>query len=77
MKKLLPIAAMALLATAFTSCKKDYTCECTTTEPGTTAITTKFTLNDQKKKDADAACNAKSTSYTVGSITTTITCKLD
>ncbi|HEY9178731.1 MAG TPA: hypothetical protein VIN07_13625 [Flavipsychrobacter sp.] len=55
MKKFAPIAAIALFAVAFTSCKKEWTCECSTTMNGTTTTvsgkTTKMT-----KKDAKAAC---------------------
>lgn len=52
MKKFAPIAAIALFAIAFTSCKKDYTCECTVL--GTT-VPTEF--KDVKKKDAQDDCD--------------------
>jgi hypothetical protein len=53
MKKIAPIAALALLAVAFTSCKKDYSCDCTIG-----GQTTKNPINDAKKKDAKDACDA-------------------
>ena len=59
MKKIAPIAALALLAVAFTSCKKDYKCTCTTTMNGQTVNTTTIDLGKQKKSDAEAACSAK------------------
>jgi Ni/Co efflux regulator RcnB len=56
MKKLvLSIAALALVATTMTSCKKDYTCECTTTALGIT-VSEEKTINDTKK-NAEAECD--------------------
>jgi hypothetical protein len=53
MKKLIiAVAAVAFLA----SCKKDYTCDCTTL-----GVTTKADLGKQKKADAEDACNASDT----------------
>jgi Ni/Co efflux regulator RcnB len=64
MKKLvLSIAALALVATTMTSCKKDYTCECTATVLGMTA-TTSTTINDTKK-NATETCD-KGDATTVG-----------
>jgi hypothetical protein len=66
MKKIAPIAALALFAVAFTSCKKDYTCEC---KMNGTVIST--TTIHAKKSDAKSACSATAT---VGS--TTMSCEL-
>lgn len=55
MKKIAPIAAIALFAVAFTSCKKEYTCECSI--DGTVVGST--TIKDTKKKAKDA-CNQTS-----------------
>jgi hypothetical protein len=56
MKKLvLSIAALALVATTMTSCKKDYTCECTTTALGVT-VSESITINDTKK-NATETCD--------------------
>jgi len=52
MKKLLLMAAVAGLFTV-TSCKKDYTCNCTV---GST--TTPTTIENVSKADAEAACDA-------------------
>ena len=68
MKKVFFLAAFAVLGLA--SCKKDYTCECTTTGSGT-SITQTTTINGTKK-DAKTAC--ENGSSTVMGITTT--CKI-
>jgi hypothetical protein len=68
MKKVLFLGAFAALGLA--SCKKDYTCECTTTGMGT-SITQTTTIN-ATKKDATTACENGSSS--VSGITTT--CKI-
>lgn len=57
MKKIAPIAALALLAVAFTSCKKDYTCSCS----DSTGDKQEIEIKDAKKKDAKAACDGWST----------------
>lgn len=76
MKKLIPVAAVAALAMMFTSCKKDYTCTCTTTSGGTTIGTTDVALGKQKKKDAETACNGHASSSSVGGVTVAVSCKL-
>lgn len=68
MKKFIAIAALGVLTLA--SCKKDYTCECTTTALGLTASAS-TTINNTKKK-AEEACTAGST--TANGATTT--CKI-
>lgn len=52
MKKNTLIALVAILAISFTSCKKDYTCECTYSN---TALNSTSTVKTTKK-DADARC---------------------
>lgn len=70
MKKLvLSIAALSLVATTMTSCKKDYTCECTVTVLGMTT-TSSTTINDTKK-NAEDKCSA-----TASSAGATATCKI-
>lgn len=49
----------ALVAFAFASCKKDYTCECKST-CGTSSSTVSYTFT-AKKKDAKDACNTYAT----------------
>ena len=58
MKKIIAIAALSVFVLA--SCKKDYTCECTTTGNGQTA-TASSTVN-ATKNDAKEACEGGSTS---------------
>ena len=41
---------------AFTSCKKDYTCTCTTTALGV-SVTDTHDLPNQTRKDANEACD--------------------
>jgi len=55
MKKLISILTL-LLTVAFTSCKKDYTCECTTTIDGSQQSVETSTITDTKS-DAEAECN--------------------
>lgn len=51
-----------IMALGFTSCKKDYTCECTFTAP-----TPMITLPYEKttKADAEEACDAAEVTYKV------------
>ncbi len=53
-KMILGIAALSTLA--FTSCKKDYTCTCTTSV-GSVSNTVTHDLNNQSYKDANEACD--------------------
>lgn len=55
MRKLAPIAMLALLAVAFTSCKKDYTCSCTNSAGAASGT---YTFPKAKKSDAKKACDA-------------------
>lgn len=72
MKKILLIAGVICLG--MSSCKKDYTCECTTAYPSGSQ-TVSFTVN-AKKKDADAACTALQTTVQSGTTTITQSCKI-
>jgi hypothetical protein len=69
MKKLMMIAAVGGVF-ALTSCKKDWTCECTTTGNGSSVSAS--TTVTATKKDAEAACNS---SVTSGGYTTTCAIK--
>ena len=61
MKKI-TLLSIAVLAISFTSCKKDYTCQCTYTNTGSTTPTvTSVTLHTTKSKAKDA-CNQSATS---------------
>jgi len=78
MKKVLLIAAVASLA--MVSCKKDRTCECTSssTIPGSTSETTKYTVYDVSKGTAKRACVKTTQEFTSGGTTyiSTDDCKL-
>jgi hypothetical protein len=65
MKKIFVAVAVVAL---FASCKKDYSCACTTSGNGSN-ITVTADLGKQKKSDAEDACNAGNA--TVGGFTTT------
>lgn len=72
MKKIILVGAVALLGLA--SCKKDYTCECTTTSDfmgQKSTATVSATINDTKSKATDA-CEAGS----MTSGTTSVSCKI-
>jgi hypothetical protein len=66
-----------LCALAFASCKKNYTCECTTTSnfPGYTPTTANTTINDREKR-AEELCKAKNSSGGAYGFTLTSTCTL-
>jgi len=70
MKKLIPITAVAVLALMFTSCKKEYTCTCSTTINGVTTSASGKT-SKMSKKDAKAACEKESTTAGI-----TVSCKI-
>ncbi len=64
MKKVLAVSIFAILGVAaLSSCKKDYTCECTVTS-GSTSVSSTSTLK-ATKKDAKAACEKGSNTYVV------------
>ncbi|MBI1268483.1 MAG: hypothetical protein GC193_13740 [Cryomorphaceae bacterium] len=60
MKKVLMFAVAGLFVAGLASCKKDHTCTCTIS--GNTSTTT---FSDSKKKDAQDACDALSTSASI------------
>ncbi len=55
-KTMLFVAALAVSSVFFTSCKKDYSCTCTTTV-GPIANTKVHDLPNQTHADADKACD--------------------
>jgi len=73
MKKI-TLLTVVLAAMSFASCKKDYTCECTTTAAGITS-TASVTINDTKK-NAKSACDAKASSASVGGVSASTTCAI-
>jgi hypothetical protein len=70
MKKLIYIPC-ALLALSFASCKKDYTCTCTSTGSTTASVTTIVEVDK-----AAAQANCVSTSQTDNTGTYVVTCEL-
>lgn len=68
MLKVIAIAVVGMVSLA--SCKKDYTCECTTGNE--TALVTSSTVKNKTLKDAKKACeNGSGTAFGV-----TTTCKI-
>ncbi len=67
MKKVILVAAVGMLALA--SCKKDYTCECTTTDSSGffDDVSTSVTIN-ATKSDAETTCSGSE--VTAGTLTT-------
>lgn len=70
MKKVILVASLGMFA--LTACKKDYTCECSVSSNGVSAVTSTTTINDTKKKATDA-CEAAGS--TVLGVTTTCAIK--
>jgi hypothetical protein len=58
MKKIILVAAVAMLVLA--SCKKDYTCECTSSLLGVTS----FVIEDSSKSDAEDGCSGTGSTLT-------------
>jgi len=61
MKKSVLFVAVAALALSFSSCKKDYTCDCTVN-----GNTTSTPLENVSKSDAEDACDALNTLNSIG-----------
>lgn len=76
MKKFIPMTAVAVIALMFTSCKKEYTCTCTSNVGGTTTTASGKT-EKMSKKDAKAACEKGNMTSTVAGTTVTVSCKID
>lgn len=66
------------VAASFTSCKKDYVCTCTATFDGEKESEA-YPLVDQKKKDAEDACQSLESTYKIliGEDDATIKCAID
>lgn len=62
-KVVLGVAAMALLG--FTSCKKDYDCECTYQDTGSTTVTEHKTIKNSSLDDAKKTCDGYETTGTI------------
>jgi hypothetical protein len=75
MKKTILISAAAIIL--FGSCKKEYTCTCTTTVGNVVTKTTKYTTDKTSKKDAVADCNSKTGVTSYSGVTTNISCVIN
>ncbi len=67
MKKVFTFIAAVAIVASLSSCKKDYTCDCTVTAAGIS--TTSSSAITAKKSDAESACDAMAT--TVAGVTKT------
>lgn len=77
MKKQILFAAMGLfLVAGFTSCKKDYTCECTITTNDQFTSSSSTTISNSSKKDAKNSCDEGNAVVTSGNIKMETKCKL-
>lgn len=75
MKKL-TLLAIAVMAICFASCKKDYTCECTSTINGVAYSSSSSNTGKMKKKDADSKCNEGDKTYEISGSTYKIECMI-
>jgi hypothetical protein len=76
MKKVFVFGALTLAVFSISSCKKDYTCSCTSAINGTIVGTpTSVTINDTKSK-AKTTCEDMSSSQTTSGLTQTVTCTI-
>jgi hypothetical protein len=73
MKRIITAAAFISLV-VFASCKKDYTCECVTTDNAGNNVSSSITIH-ATKADADTDCSGKATSNSSGSAVIT-TCSI-
>jgi hypothetical protein len=78
MKKIILVAAVAMLALA--SCKKDRTCSCDFTVSdsnfGNFSLSLDTVYTDMKKADAETLCESNNASLVTEDGTTTIACEL-
>ena len=65
MKKLI-MSGLGIFSLALVSCKKDYTCECTTTDGSGGSYTDITTILDASKSGAKAYCVSKKDYYNDG-----------
>lgn len=75
MKKVLAVAAVALFIFSMTSCKKEWTCECTVTSGGT-STTASATTEKMTKSDAKDQCEADNGTQTINGVEFTYECEI-
>jgi len=74
MKKVFTFVAAVAFVASLSSCKKDYSCDCTTKDSGDSSYSMTYSTSMKaKKKDAEEACDALV--VTVGTLSTT--CELN
>jgi hypothetical protein len=75
MKKITSLAIVSLfVAASFVSCKKDYTCTCTTVSDGINSESS-ITIKDTKSK-AKSTCSSYESNTSMLGMTITTTCAL-
>jgi|TARA_B110000902_G_scaffold256694_1_gene323840 hypothetical protein len=74
-KNFMKIALGLFVLVAFSACKKDYTCTCVTTVADI-STSSAITIND-KKSDAEDACDALDASTSLGGIESSTACSID
>ena len=79
MKKIILLASVAFVALSLSSCKKEWTCECTvsSTYAGTTTTETVSGKTDKmSKKDAKDKCNEGDSSYDLLGVKVSSDCEI-
>ncbi len=64
-KKLLPLFAFAVLAAGLTSCKKDFTCDCSYTDDDGEVISIPTTIENSRRPEASISCEALEIGYSM------------
>ncbi len=62
------ILGVCIAALSFTSCKKDYTCTCTSYESGVEIASASAVLENISKSDAVTACDVGDITYGTASV---------
>lgn len=73
MKRSVPFFAVIMLSMMSASCKKDYNCTCTVTDPGSDPETITFSIPKTTKTKATNKCKEAETTLSIGS---TAACKI-
>jgi|GEM_PF-604105 hypothetical protein len=71
-KQLLAFTLAFIMMTGFTSCKKDWTCQCTDQSGNQTSSA----INNETLLNATSTCKDKDVNYTVAGVTVSESCKL-
>jgi len=76
MKKVLSLILVAGFIFAFSSCSKDYTCECVTTMTGVDPVSSEATAEFSSKSDAEEWCDEGDMEIDILGIITKIECEI-